>query len=189
MRIFSQNLTNYDIPLPDNSIFRINLAWINSLDELNSLLKKHSHSEIFMDLPIGRTKPPNNKYSIDELKPILKKFSNIAYLAISNVDSEADLQPFLDLLVYDIIIVPKIESPVGVKNIEKISKLLGDKKIVMLDHDDLYSSIIRSNDDADNFQIYVKTLVDFCDKNKIILLRTIGVIFGDTEKRISEYVK
>ena len=67
MRIFSQNLTNYDITLPTNSIFRINLAWINSLDELTSLLKKHKNSEIFMDLPIGRTKPPNNKYSFDDL--------------------------------------------------------------------------------------------------------------------------
>ena len=61
MRIFSQNLINYNIPIPNNSIFRINLAWINSLNELNSILKKHKHSEIFMDLPIGRTKPPNNK--------------------------------------------------------------------------------------------------------------------------------
>ena len=61
MRIFSQNLTNYDIPLPDNSVFRINLAWINTIDELKSLVKKHAKSEIFMDLPIGRTKPPNNK--------------------------------------------------------------------------------------------------------------------------------
>ena len=40
MRIFSQNLTNYNFPLPKNSIFRINLAWINTLDELVSLLKK-----------------------------------------------------------------------------------------------------------------------------------------------------
>jgi len=189
MLIASQNLTNHDVSLPNDAVYRVNLAWISDLNTLDNILTKHQNHQIFLDLPRNRTKPPNNKYSIDELKPILKKFSNIAYLAISNVDSEADLQPFLDLLVYDIIIVPKIESPVGVKNIEKISKLLGDKKIVMLDHDDLYSSIIRSNDDADNFQIYVKTLVDFCDKNKIILLRTIGVIFGDTEKRISEYVK
>jgi len=39
MRIFSQNLTNYNIPLPENSIFRINLAWVNTLDELIILLK------------------------------------------------------------------------------------------------------------------------------------------------------
>ena len=61
MRIYSQNLMN--IPIPEGSIFRINLAWINTLDELKSILMKYEHSKIFMDLPIGRTKPPNNKYS------------------------------------------------------------------------------------------------------------------------------
>ena len=39
-----------------------------------------------------------------------------------------------------------------------------------------------------NFQKYIKSLVDYCDENNIKLLRTIGVIFGDDEKRISEYV-
>ena len=55
---------------------------INSLDELTSLLKKHEHSEIFMDLPIGRTKPPNNKYSFDDLVSILNSNKNIRYFAI-----------------------------------------------------------------------------------------------------------
>ena len=59
----------------------------------------------------------------------------------------------------------------------------------MLDHDDLYSSILRSNEDPNNFQNYIQRLVDFCNVNNIILLRTIGVMFGDTEKRVSEYVK
>jgi len=71
MRIFSQNLMNYNIPIPEGSIFRINLAWINTLDELKTILKKYEYSKIFMDLPIGRTKPPNNKYSFDDLMPIL----------------------------------------------------------------------------------------------------------------------
>ena len=97
MRIFSQNLTNYDIPLPKNSIFRINLAWINSLDELNSLLKKHEHSEIFMDLPIGRTKPPNNKYSFDDLISVLNSNKNIRYFAISNVES-SEYCPYVFIL-------------------------------------------------------------------------------------------
>ena len=58
----------------------------------------------------------------------------------------------------------------------------------MLDHDDLYSSIIKQNDDKNNFQKYIKSLVNYCDENNVKLLRTIGVIFGDDEKRISEYV-
>ena len=49
MRIFSQNISNYNIEIPDDSILRINLAWVNALDELISLLKKHESSKIFLD--------------------------------------------------------------------------------------------------------------------------------------------
>ena len=95
---------------------------------------------------------------------------------------------YIDYVPKNIVIVPKIESPAGVKNIEEISELLGDEKIVMLDHDDLYSSILKKNDDPKNFQVYIKSLIDFCDQNNVILLRTVGVMFADSEKRNSEYV-
>ena len=73
MLIISQNLTNYEINIPQNAIFRVNLAWINNLKELEVILEKHKSHEIFLDLPANRTKPPNNKYSIDELAPIIRK--------------------------------------------------------------------------------------------------------------------
>ena len=188
MLIVSQNLTNYDIELPENVIYRINLAWINDLETLKDILDKHKNHSIFLDLPKNRTKPPNNKYSMDEMKPILEKFQNIKYFAISNVDSAANLLEFLEYLPENIIIVPKIESPIGIKNIEEISHLLGDEKIVMLDHDDLFSSILKSGDDPKEFPTYVQTLIDFCNSNHITLLRTVGVMFADTEKRVSDYV-
>ena len=71
MIILSQNMTNLDMELPKDAIFRINLAWINNLDDLKSILEKHHDHKIFLDLPQNRTKPPNNKYSMDELEPIL----------------------------------------------------------------------------------------------------------------------
>ena len=40
MLIVSQNLTNYEIDIPQDAIFRINLAWINNLKELEKLLIK-----------------------------------------------------------------------------------------------------------------------------------------------------
>ena len=86
-------------------------------------------------------------------------------------------------------VVPKIESLLGINNIEEISKLLGQEKIIMLDHDDLYSSMLQSNDDPNNFQSYIRTLIEFCNSNNITLLRTVGVMFADTENRVSEYVK
>ena len=59
----------------------------------------------------------------------------------------------------------------------------------MLDHDDLFSEMIKNNESVDNFKKYVQELTDYCNLNKIILLRTIGVMFSDEEKRISEYIK
>jgi len=190
MLIASQNLTNYGIPIPENTIFRINLAWTNSLDELQNLLKKNSKHNIFVDLPIHRTKPPNNKYSLEDLIPILQSYSNVKYLAISNVESANDLKKHLELLPSSIILIPKIESPTGVNNINEImNSISSDEKIVMLDHDDLYSSMLKNNEPSSNFITYVNKLVEYCSKNNIILLRTIGVIFSDDEKRVTEYVK
>ena len=83
MLIASQNLSNYGIPVPENTIFRINLAWTNTLDELKDLLQKHQTHNIFVDLPINRTKPPNNKYSLDDIIPIFKLNPNVKYLAIT----------------------------------------------------------------------------------------------------------
>ena len=59
----------------------------------------------------------------------------------------------------------------------------------MLDHDDLFSSIIRNGEDKNNFQEYVRKLIDFCEENDVSLLRTVGVVFSDDEKRITQYEK
>ena len=64
MILISQNITNYDIQIPENAVFRINLAWVNSINELKKLLELHKAHDIFLDLPINRTKPPNNRYSL-----------------------------------------------------------------------------------------------------------------------------
>ena len=125
---------------------------------------------------------------MEQIKPILENYSNIKYFAISNIDSKEVLNEFLEYLPDTIIVVPKIESPLGVKNIEEISNSLGNEKIIMLDHDDLYSSIIKSNEDPKNFPKYVQSLIDFCNQNNITLLRTVGVMFADTEKRVSDYI-
>ena len=39
------------------------------------------------------------------------------------------------------------------------------------------------------FQEYIKKLIDFCGENNISLLRTVGVMFSDDEKRITQYEK
>ena len=77
MLIVSQNMTNYDVNLPKDTILRINLAWIDNLETLKNILETKSKEKIFIDLPKNRTKPPNNRYSMDEIKPILEYYSNI----------------------------------------------------------------------------------------------------------------
>ena len=189
MRIFSQNISNYNIDIPDNSILRINLAWVNALDELISLLKKHESSKIFLDLPIGRTKPPNNKYSFDDLISIISINKNVRYFAISNVNSSNDIIPFIDKIPSHVTLVPKIESPDGVANIDEITKSLGKEKIIMLDHDDLFSNLVKRNESPDKFKEYISNLTNFCKQNNVIMLRTIGVIFSDEETRVTQYIK
>jgi len=190
MLLVSQNTENYDIVLPNDAVFRINLAWCNSINELEEKLSSNKKSNFFIDLPVGRIKPPNNKYTLDDMVPIIKRNPNVKFFAVSNVESKNDLIEFLEKLPDSVNIVPKIESPNAVQNIDKICNALKtDKKIVMLDHDDLFSSIIRNKENKDSFQDYIKKLVDYCQENNIELLRTVGVVFSDDEKRLTQYEK
>jgi citrate lyase beta subunit len=186
--ITSQNLVNYKINLPNDAIFRINLAWCDTIIEFENILKKHKNNDFFVDLPIKRVKPPNNKYTIEDLIPIIKLHEHIRYFAISNVESSNDLKKYIEILPDHVTIVPKIESPQAIENIEDIVSVLLNEKILMLDHDDLFSSILKQNRPTSDFKKSIKNLVEFCEKNNVKLLRTIGVVFSDSEKRISNYI-
>ena len=190
LRIISQNIINYGIEVPDNTILRINLAWCSSVKQLRNILEEHKNNSIFIDLPIKRIKPPNNKYTLNDLISVISSYNQIKYFAISNVESANDLEDYIQKIPPNIILVPKIESPIAIQNISEIVNAIPtDKKVLMLDHDDLFSRIIKNNESIDNFQSYIQKLSDYCSSNKITLLRTIGVIFSDEEKRISEYIK
>ena len=190
MKIISQNIINYGIQVSDDTILRINLAWCSSVKQLKAILEVHKNNSIFLDLPIKRIKPPNNKYTLDDLIQVISSYNQIKYFAISNVESPDDLNDYIQKLPPNIILVPKIESPIAIKNISDIVNVLpANEKILMLDHDDLFSAIIKNNESADVFKKYIQQLMDYCNSNKIILLRTIGVIFSDEEKRISDYMK
>ena len=190
LKIISQNTINYGIQVPNDTILRINLAWCSSIKQLKDILDKHKNNSIFLDLPIRRIKPPNNKYTLDDLIPVISSYNQIRYFAISNVESPDDLEDYIQKIPTNIILVPKIESPIAIQNISEIVNAIPtDEKVLMLDHDDLFSKIIKNNEPVDNFKNYIQKLSDYCNSNKIILLRTIGVMFSDEEKRISEYIK
>ena len=180
MLIISQNLSNYEVDIPKDAIFRINLAWINNLKELESVLAEHRSRKIFLDLPTHRTKPPANRYTIEELIPTIRNFSNISYFAISNANHSDDILSIQEKLPDGIRVVPKIESVLGIENIKDIVDSINtNEKIIMLDHDDLYRSIEKNEEPTSKFHDSINTLVEFCNKNNVILLRTRGVIFAD----------
>ena len=102
---------------------------------------------------------------------------------MSNLDS------FRNVIPEHITIVPKIESPQGVQNIDEIvNSLNSSEKVIMLDHDDLYSNILKAKKNISSFQTYVSELKNYCQDNNVVLLRTIGVIFSDEEKRVTDYI-
>ena len=116
--------------------------------------------------------------------------SNVKYFAVSNVETKKDLEEFIQKLPKKVIIVPKIESAKAIDNIDEIcNSLKTSEKVVMLDHDDLFSSIIRNNEKREKFQECIKELIDYCQENNISLLRTVGVVFSDDEKRTTQYIK
>ena len=53
MLIISQNATDYDLNFPKDAILRINLAWCNSLDELEIILKKIAIMEFLLIYQLG----------------------------------------------------------------------------------------------------------------------------------------
>ena len=114
MLIVSQNLLGYPVSLPKDVVLRVNLAWINNLEMLQDILKSHPSRRIFLDLPVRRTKPPNNHYNFEDLKYFFDEFENIEFLAISNVDSVEDLEFFCSIVPENVNLVPKIESETGI---------------------------------------------------------------------------
>ena len=84
MLLISQNLTKYDLKFPKDTVLRVNLAWIFDLEALEDLVSKYDN-DIFLDMPLGRKKPPSNFYTVDQLKPIITNNPQIKYIAISNV--------------------------------------------------------------------------------------------------------
>ena len=175
MLLVSQNIGNYEINIPDDTIFRVNMAWCNSIPELEEKLTRNKNSSFFIDLPIGRIKPPNNRYTLDEMIPVLENNENVKFFAVSNVESANDLKEFLEKVPDRISIVPKIESPTGVLNIDEICTALKSKeKVVMLDHDDLFSNIVRNNEEKANFQMYIKKLTSIVNKKIFHYLEPLG---------------
>lgn len=177
MILVSNNLRNY-MKIPDHYVIRVNLAWTFSLEDLVENLDSYTN-DFFIDIPSGRTKPPSNKYSLEALHPLFLKHPNVRYLAISNVEKSSQLENY-GMFGARPILVPKIESIAGVENIDEIMSGIKTEKIIMIDHDDLHTSLISNGVPPSKlYTDYIDPLLDYCSDNNISALRTRGIVFSD----------
>tara|TARA_R100000808_G_scaffold5713_1_gene17237 strand:+ start:63813 stop:64349 length:537 start_codon:yes stop_codon:yes gene_type:complete len=177
MILLSNNLRNY-MSIPDHYVIRVNLAWTFSLDDLVENLNSHTN-DFFIDIPSGRSKPPSNKYSLEKLYPIFREHENVKYVAISNVETSSQLDNW-SIFGKRPVLVPKIESIAGVLNIDEIMSSIDTEKIIMIDHDDLHTSLLKNDVPPSKlYSDYIDPLLEYCAENNVIALRTRGIVFSD----------
>ena len=181
--VISQNMLRYEVGVLDEAagrsvvVLRVNLAWHKDLDSAGKLLRKYHDCKIFLDVPIGRKKPPSFNHDLDAVQALVTFYDNIEYVAVSNVENASKVNYYQNL--FGAKIVPKIESFIGVTNARDIIKALNyENKVVMLDHQDLYAELIRM-DRADSYLELVDDLAKICKEEKCCLLRTVGVVFAE----------
>jgi citrate lyase beta subunit len=175
--VVSQNLLKSSLKLPGHTILRVNLAWHKDLDSVKEMLCEYKDRDVFLDIPIGRKKPPNHNHDLDNIIAIANAFSNVKYVAISNVEDPETVGHYCKK--FKAKIVPKIETLKGATMfIEIVSALNYKPQIIMLDHEDLFSNLTRLKKE-DQYLDIVNQLVDTCREKGIHLLRVKGIIFSD----------
>ena len=158
---------------PDDIVVRLNLAWMKDKAEAQSTLKSIKH-DVYLDYPQGRSKPPKPILSLAEAIAIAKKFKNVKYFAVSNVEDPKEVQKIRKLLPSHIEFVPKIETKRGVKNIAAIMSA-GKSKHAMLDKEDLYLDVQK---DSDIFEILCGAARSRAKEHGFKLLELHGVVFA-----------
>lgn len=163
--IISNNLIG-KMPIADNAIIRINLAWIKSLDEAKRIITNSKH-DIYLDYPTGRTKPPRPVITLNEAIELTKN-KQVKYFAISNAEDISKIKEIKSKVKAEL--VPKIETQLGVSKINEMIE--AGIKTIMLDKEDLY---IDANCDSKEFNLLVNSVRSYKDRVKILELQ--GVIF------------
>jgi len=175
MILYSRHLLKLGIPIPDDAVIRINIAWIPNMLTLISALETTNH-EVFIDYPLGRTKPPTVQLSmIDVIRTVFTEHSKIGYLAISNAEAQKDMQKIKNMLPPGITLVPKIETAKGINNLETIVRGAYSNTI-MFDSEDLFTNL---GCNVEAFEEAVRALKAKVKKLNINMLQLYGVVFSD----------
>lgn len=175
--VISQNLVKSNLHLPDDAILRINLAWHKDLDSIKEMLYEHRNHKIFLDIPVGRKKPPNHSHDLDDIASIANTNRNVKYVAISNVEDVRTVKYYS--AIFNSKIVPKIETYRGVRDIVSIMNAMNyAPQVLMLDHEDLFANLVMLKKEKQYLAV-VDRLVSACKKKGAHLLRAKGIIFSD----------
>jgi len=136
MLLISNNVEELGVPYPKDAVIRINTAWVNTKDSLITELNRLKDYSIYLDFPIGRSKPPLPKMTWKEILEVVAVYKNIKYVAWSNAEKPEDLKYARFQLPEDVMLVPKIETLIGVLKLEEIVAA-SDTKLIMIDKEDL----------------------------------------------------
>lgn len=172
MKLLSNNLRG-KIEFPKGAVVRVNSAWVSSEKELEKILRENADSQVFLDFPSGRTKPPKPVLTLTQLIHAANTHENIKYFAVSNAEDGDYLHVIRNLLEKRVSLVPKIETLQGVRNIDIIARW-SKCRVVMLDREDLY---LDCKADTKKYENSMGILKDKCSELGIKVIELKGVYF------------
>jgi pyruvate kinase len=173
MIVISNHVNKIGMDYPENSIIRINIAWLNSKEEAEELLRNLEGKKIWLDYPTGRTKPPKPKFSLKEAVEFTKLYP-IDYFAFSNAEEPYFIKGLRSSVSESVKLVPKIETKNGIENLKEILES-AKTDVIMLDKEDLYIDV---KGDSNEFENLVKICKEKCNKYGVKCLELKGVVFG-----------
>lgn len=186
MFVISNNLVqdfyNKGLEIPKGSVIRVNLAWQESLDCLRknlNFIRTHALGHVWIDFPVDRQKPPNNQYSVQEIKQVYEEYSDLCYyIGISNVRQPNDILEYVKNFPR-CHIVPKIENLDAVYNIREILDKIPGKvlRYIMVDREDLFADCVRHNCLVDRFLELVESIHVCAEQLGVCVLELKGVVF------------
>jgi|TARA_R100000458_G_C8278417_1_gene254529 pyruvate kinase len=158
----------------DNVVVRINMAHVKDKTELKKFV--NINSDVFLDYPKGRSKPPVPTLHVPDALEMMAKYPNIKYFAVSNIETPSEVKMISSVLPKHVSFVPKIETLDGVINLASIFET-GCVKHIMLDAEDLYTDV---NNDTELYLQLKERVKNTCKTYNVELLELYGVIFkGD----------
>lgn len=172
--IISQNARLSSLVIPPHAVLRVNVAWIKSKEQLDSVLE-NAENDVFLDFPEGRKKPPLPVLKLPDLLAAMRRHRRVRYFGATDVRDARTVKRLLGLIPPSVQLIPKIESRAGVDALEEIAEALPyATKYIMLDKEDLYTDM--SNDNA-SFLDYLQRVREQCSRCGVHPLELAGVIF------------